>query len=78
VAVVGDAPVVADLDPGPQLVGEPGPTRLDERLGVREHVGRRQVVVADPQIEREPRDPFDRLAGDPRDGRDRRLDPGHR
>src|SRR5437588_1519654 len=74
-AVADDATVV-DLDPGLQEV------RLAETILVLEPrqvaggepVGRRLVVVADPELERHLRHPFDRLRRDPRDRGDGFLD----
>jgi hypothetical protein len=52
VAVVDDAAVL-DLDPGPQLVGEPEAVGSLERVQVLEHVRRWWVVVGDPEAERQ-------------------------
>ncbi len=52
VAVVDDAAVL-DLDPGPQLVGEPEAVGGLERLQVLQHLRGRRVVVGDAEAERQ-------------------------
>ncbi len=67
VAGVTDLPVVADLDPGPQRVGEPEFVRRAEFLEVPEFCGRRVIVVAESRVEGQPAGAGDRLRRDPRD-----------
>jgi hypothetical protein len=66
VTVVDDAPVL-DLHPRPKVVREPKGARGMEPLEVVDDVGRRLVVVADPKLEGELGDAFDRLRRDPRE-----------
>jgi hypothetical protein len=75
VPVPGDAAVVVDLDPGPQLVGEADGAGVEQALEVVEPVGRRQVVVGHPQLERQLHHSLDGLPRDPRHRRHRGLDP---
>src|SRR5205085_7059082 len=69
---VVDDPAVLDLDPPPEVV------RLAEavlvaqpwEVALLQPVGRRVVVVPDPELERQLRQPLDRLGRNPGDGRD--------
>src|SRR5215218_9352243 len=73
VAVVDDAAVL-DLDPGPQLVGEPEAVGLLEGLEVLQDVGRWRVVVGDAEAERQlGPGAFHRPERNPRQRGDRRL-----
>jgi hypothetical protein len=74
---VGDLPAAAlpvsgdlavfHLDPGAQVVGEPGALRADHQVEVAQLVGRRIVVVRHPELERELGRTGDGRGRDPRD-----------
>jgi hypothetical protein len=53
VAVVDDAAVVVDLDPGPQVVGEAEAVGGPEGVQVLQDLGRWRVVVSDAEAERQ-------------------------
>jgi hypothetical protein len=54
VAAPGDDPVVVDLDPGPQNIGETEPVRDSQRLDVAEFAGWPFVVVRESGIKGQP------------------------
>jgi hypothetical protein len=66
-----------DLDPGPQLVGEPDRISGDQLVQVLQLIRRREVPAADPQIGNQPSDALHRVQGNPGNRRHRGLDPCH-
>ena len=70
----GDDGAVADLDEGPELVGQPDPPGGQQRRQVVELVGRRVVVLGGADVESEPLATLDAVQGDPGDGGDGGLD----
>jgi hypothetical protein len=70
VAPILPPPAVFDVDVGAELVGLAEPVGLAELLEIAgaDPVGRRRVVVGDPELERDLGDALDRLGRDPGDG----------
>ena len=73
---VADDLAVLDLDPGPELVRLAKAVRVTQPLEITlgQLLGRRVVVVPDPDLERELGHARDRLGRNPRDRSYRRLD----
>jgi len=72
--VPGDVPVVVNVDPRAQMVGEPKPVRRAQRIQVVDLVGRRFVVVGDAHLERQLGHSLHRFGRDPGDRGHRRFD----